>query len=43
MIALGRAMQEEHHQMTFFLKLQETELESYVSLGFDPFNQFTTR
>ena len=26
MIALGRAMQEEH-QMTFFLKLQETELE----------------
>ena len=27
MIALGRAMQEKHHQMTFFLKLQETELE----------------
>jgi hypothetical protein len=27
MVALGRAMQEEHHQMAFFLKLQETDLE----------------
>ena len=27
MIALDRAMQEKHHQMTFFLKLQETDLE----------------
>ena len=39
--ALGRAMQEEH-QMTFFLKLQETELE-VISLRLDPFNPFTTQ
>ena len=42
MIALGRAMQEEHH-WTFFLQLQETELYVHISLRLDPFNPYTTQ
>ena len=35
-------MQEEHHQ-TFFLKLQETELEVMFHYDLDPFNPFTAQ
>ena len=41
MVALGRAMQEEHHQMAFFLKLQEADLE--VMFRWDSIRSISSR